>query len=75
MNAYLLKVEMWSAEVLGIISKALDIVRGAAVKAGLDPVKAQMDYMRGTKKFISRFADFRGFNLSLFSASFIASLR
>lgn len=71
----LMRSGMWSAEVLGIIFKALEAVKGAAVKDGLDPVKAQMDYMRGAKKFISRFADFRGFNLSLFSASFIASLR
>lgn len=71
----LMRSGMWNAEVLGIIFRALEAVKGAAVEAGRDPVKAQTDYMRGAKKFISRFADFRGLNLSLFSASFIASLR
>lgn len=72
---HLMRNGMWSSAALGILGKALGAIRGAAQKAGLDPAQSQMEYLHNARGFLSRFADFKGLNLSLFSASFLASMK
>ncbi|VVB98287.1 Uncharacterised protein [uncultured archaeon] len=71
----LIRNGMWNSRVLGIIQKALGAIRKAAQKSKADPERAQLGYLAGMRKFVARFADFKGLNLSLFSAAFAASLK
>ncbi len=71
----LMRNGMWNSKVLGIIAGALAAVRNAALKSGIDADGAQSRYIQKAGKFVSRFADFRGLNLSLFSAAFVVLLR
>lgn len=71
----LIRNGMWNSKALGIIGKALEAVRKAARKKKADGNRAQTAYLGGMRKFTAKFADFRGLNLSLFSAAFVASIK
>lgn len=71
----LIRGGMWNANVLGILAKALAAIREASLQVGIAPNQAQLEYMYKVRKFISRFSDFKGLNLSMFSAVFISSLK
>ncbi|MFA5077226.1 MAG: hypothetical protein WC488_02260 [Candidatus Micrarchaeia archaeon] len=65
---------MWSKSVLGMLSDALGKVGELARGLGLSPVRKRMEFLNGARKIVSRFGDFGGVNLGLFSAAFIAKM-
>ena len=66
---------MWNEGVLKLLAKAIQRISQQATKNGQSPDKAQIRYMKRASSFISRFGDFTGLNLSLFTASFLASMK
>lgn len=73
--ASLMRNGMWNPEALELIVKMIEIIKEKSLKNNLNPIRMQIKYMCQLKKFLSKFADFKGINLSLFSASFLSLLK
>ncbi|MEW6528993.1 MAG: hypothetical protein AB1391_03835 [Candidatus Micrarchaeota archaeon] len=72
---HLMRNGMWSSSILRMVSKILDKIGNISQRLGIDQNKTKVRYMCKAKKFLSKFADFKGINLSLFSAAFLSALK
>lgn len=70
----LMRSGMWNKEILNMLGEMLKLIRMRSLELGLDPNRSQMEYLFQAKEFISKFADFKALNLSMFSTVFISSL-
>ncbi len=72
---HLIRNGMWNSAILGIFFKTLREIDKTSQKVGTNSNKMQIRYMHKLKKFLSKFADFKGINFSMFSSAFLSALK